>query len=848
MHLHLLCLAAILLLVEQKASALDPLPGVTQYEVVYPQKLHSVHKRDTKGSYPDSVQYRLNVQGNPLVLHLEKTVDLISKTYTETYYLKNGERVTKAPSFSENCYYQGYLKNETGSSASISICNGIRGIFKTAAQRYLIEPLKLTDGEEHAVYEYETIDNAPKTCGVINTTWEEDPNAKTSRSRSGQESQEFLQAKKYVELYFVADNSMYRKYNQSIENIRKRCFETVNYVNLVYKGLNIFVALTGIEVWSNKDLIKVNSSANVNLDLFSSWRNNDLLKRKPNDNAQFITNIDFDGATVGLAYVGTMCSADHSAGVIQDHSRIAIAVGATVAHEMGHNLGMNHDTRDCRCPSGSCIMSPSLSYNTPREFSSCSHQNFNDYILNRMPECIRNKPLETDIIANPVCGNGFVERGEQCDCGNSGECVNPCCDANTCTLKGEAKCAHGECCENCQIVSAGKVCREVKNDCDIADMCNGDSPNCPTNSFRVNGYPCKNGEGYCYLGQCTYLDNQCNKLWGAGGVKAANSCYEVNKKGNYYGYCYKSEGSYVPCTPSDILCGVLYCTGGSDMPRVYASMVSFHDCKGVINGQPETVGMVENGTKCGSGKVCNSGRCVDIETAYRTANCAAKCKGHAVCDHELKCQCEEGWAPPNCDSASGASIAIIVVVVVMIIIVTGVIIGLLIRYKKFPQTMKQFHSTQPTSNVSGLSNPAFTVQEQSRKQNIPIVHTPELTARSLLFPPPPPGQATKPKPTFYNTSDGPRPPKIGYSSPQHVVTTPGVELNSTSAIYDNSAKPPKKPTTGPPPVPALKPEFQQPQANSVPKPSNPPPVPKGKPVLPAPPPQALKPTTNRPKK
>lgn len=33
------------------------------------------------------------------------------------------------------------------------------------------------------------------------------------------------------------------------------------------------------------------------------------------------------------------------------------------------------------------------------------------------------------------------------------ECVNPCCNASTCTLKGDAACAHGQCCQDCQVSS-----------------------------------------------------------------------------------------------------------------------------------------------------------------------------------------------------------------------------------------------------------------------------------------------------------------------------------------------------------------------------------------------------------
>ncbi|XP_053575420.1 zinc metalloproteinase-disintegrin-like batroxstatin-2 [Bombina bombina] len=647
----------------------------------------------TNSKYADVLQYELTIDGNRLVIHVEKTKDLVSESYSETHYLPNGTAVTTFPknktiqicqwktktpplivqtntlscplsthdhattnmapstkqqqppfnSLSE--YYKAtnvgstpdhdtklnvalWVKQPTALRSTAAhqqkrTARKVSGAIHTRGRRYLIEPLNQTDHEAHVVFESK--EDANKTCGVTGSPWKDKRPFFRPRAGTDPEKEAFLKAKKYIQLLVVADLSFYKKYSQNIENVKKRIFEIINYVNTAYKAINTFVALIGVEIWTTADQIQVVSSVTTTLENFSSWRKTNLLPRKPHDNAQLLTNMDFEGTTVGYAYIAALCSDDYSAGVIQDSATSAMLVAITFAHELGHNLGMEHDTSDCTCSASTCIMSVSVSSTTPLKFSSCSLKNYEQFQMTQMPMCMRDVPQLSSIQAPPVCGNMFTEQGEDCDCGTAAECTNTCCDAATCKLKATAKCAEGECCKACQIEKAGVVCRASKDDCDLSDLCNGSSPLCP-DRFKMNGYSCKTNQGYCYNGKCQNHLSQCVALWGTASTVGTDSCFQVNTYGMEYGYCTKSDGKFIACAQKDVKCGVLFCIGGTEKPTISASYITYGTCRGVIGSK----GMVQNGTRCGDGLVCSNGYCITPDSAYATAECSTKCPAHSV--------------------------------------------------------------------------------------------------------------------------------------------------------------------------------------------------------------------------
>uniref|UniRef100_A0A1L8D5Z1 Snake venom metalloproteinase n=1 Tax=Bothrops atrox TaxID=8725 RepID=A0A1L8D5Z1_BOTAT len=597
-----ICLAAF---PYQGSSIILESGNVNDYEVVYPRKVTALPKGAVQPKYEDAMQYEFKVNGEPVVLHLEKNKGLFSKDYSEIHYSPDGREITTYPPVEDHCYYHGRIENDADSTASISACNGLKGYFKLQRETYFIEPLKLPDSEAHAVFKYENVekeDEAPKMCGVTQTNWKSyEPIKKASQLVVTPEQQRYLYAPKYIKLVIVADNVMVRKYTHNLIDIRKRIFEIVNILSLIYLSMNINVALVGVDIWTNGDKINVTSAVEPTLASFGTWRERDLLNRKTHDNAQLLTGINLNGDTVGYAYIGSMCMPKQSVGIVQDHGKTYHLVAVTMAHELGHNLGMDHDRDSCTCLANSCIMSATIS--PSYQFSDCSQNDHLRYLISHTPQCILNEPLRTDIVSPEVCGNYLLEEGEECDCGPLWNCQNQCCNAATCKLTPGAQCAEGLCCYQCRFIKAGNVCRPPRSECDIAESCTGQSAYCPTDRFHRNGQPCLNNHGYCYNGNCPIMLYQCIALFGAGTTVAEDVCFNNNLDGQGFFYCRRENDRIFPCAKEDVKCGRLYCKVYND--NVYPCRYQYLDN-----------GMVDHGTKCAVGKVCSNRQCVDVTTAY----------------------------------------------------------------------------------------------------------------------------------------------------------------------------------------------------------------------------------------
>ncbi|XP_053698664.1 disintegrin and metalloproteinase domain-containing protein 9-like [Sabethes cyaneus] len=651
-----------------------------RYAKIFPISLHDGSSLDEEPVTPGmgllSISYVLD--GVNVTLDLMLNDEIVPAEHFVSMQINGTEKLKRLMEHEiDLCHYHGKIRGQPDSYAALSTCNGIRGIVYDQSETYLLEFDDINPKQrDHYVFKPVQKLTRQRTKRALESF-------QPSLAESFRTAYRSTGSSNFVELVIVIDRSLYR-ITANAQRIHRYCLDLVNVMNAIYRPLNIYIALVGVVIWSERDAIDITHDSKKTLANFLTYRRETLMKLIPHDNAHLLTAIHFTDSVVGKAEMGSMCTYAGSGGVEVVDTNFVALLASTVAHEMGHNFNMDHDGPECYCPSGNCVMASKTvrSQAAPKEWSSCSVQYLETGLKHGLGACLKNKPAK--MFVKSTCGNGLLEPGEECDCGLPHVCDTKCCDAMTCRLTMNSTCATGECCDldNCQPKRAGIKCRAAIGECDLPEYCDGQTAFCPKNVYLRDTEACAGGKAYCYQGRCKTRDNQCKLLWGSTAKSIDDYCYQTNRNGSIFGNCGNKlqTDEYLKCNQEDIMCGLLHCShrnekldyGMQAYSKLTTTKFSHYGPRGTVR---DTIcnsaiidlglditnpGLVPDGAKCGSGKMCWKQQCVSLTLLQENdigEICAGGCSDHGVCNSEGNCHCDEGYGGQFCEkSGLGGSI------------------------------------------------------------------------------------------------------------------------------------------------------------------------------------------------
>ena len=184
--------------------------------------------------------------------------------------------------------------------------------------------------------------------------------------------------------------------------------------------LKISIDTITVEMLAN-DLFNTTTNPITLLEDIDAKKENALIPFIKNNSAltHLVTGRDFDGATLGVAYLGSVCEANGAStgtsSINFNGGIINTALQAiVVAHELAHNFGSDHDGPggNAACPANTFIMSPGVG-NGLTNFSSCSVDDIEArFALIANPELCLDFPADVAVSEN-AGNNGALDANRE---------------------------------------------------------------------------------------------------------------------------------------------------------------------------------------------------------------------------------------------------------------------------------------------------------------------------------------------------------------------------------------------------------------------------------------------------
>ncbi|XP_069769087.1 A disintegrin and metalloproteinase with thrombospondin motifs 17-like [Narcine bancroftii] len=352
----------------------------------------------------EHLQLALPAWGTELVLSLRRGLRFLAPAFTVEELGRGAGRLTAQ----HQCFYSGYVLGRRRSFAAISTCRGLLGYIQIGDDLLAIEPVHKSNssfiGDVHRIYRQRRSLTSKRNrhsdfCEVIQGRQKRKRMADYHHRRNAIR----LTDEYTVETLVVADSDMVEYHGA--ETVQRFLLTVMNMVYNIFQhhslGIKINIRVTKLVLLHNRpEHLSIGHHGEKSLESFCDWQHREFGARYLGNNqvpggrddypavdaAVFVTRTDFcvhkdePCDTVGIAYLGGACNPKRKCVLAEDNG---LSLAFTIAHELGHNLGMSHDDDHSSCAEHFHIMSGEwVKGRNPSDlsWSACSHDDLENFL------------------------------------------------------------------------------------------------------------------------------------------------------------------------------------------------------------------------------------------------------------------------------------------------------------------------------------------------------------------------------------------------------------------------------------------------------------------------------------
>ncbi|CAM9897415.1 unnamed protein product [Lampetra planeri] len=322
------------------------------------------------------------------------------------------------------CFYSGFVHGQRNSAVTLNMCNGLLGFIRLGEDQLFIEPLAgpaapASLGLQHLVSRRSGLhfkpSHDPQLLRSLLSSRADRAAKKTERGATqevgprGRRNAIRPPAREYaVETLVVAARDVVEEHGT--EGSTKLLLTVMSMVYNIFQhsslAIPIHVRLARLVLLhEHPESLYVGHHGERTLQSFCRWQNSEMgqgasSQAPPFDAAIFVTRTDFcvhtdePCDTVGIAYLGGMCSDLRKCVIVEENG---LGLAFTIAHELGHNMGMGHDDDDGGGGGNSaCGLGPSImagewvrgSNSSELSWSPCSRLELQQFLRSPASACM----------------------------------------------------------------------------------------------------------------------------------------------------------------------------------------------------------------------------------------------------------------------------------------------------------------------------------------------------------------------------------------------------------------------------------------------------------------------------